>query len=61
MLQNTMDYIRSIRKPNESNEDLIKRVLEDKVSFAVIASLTPSINCTTLKTLLTDPEFIKNL
>jgi len=56
-----MDYIRSIRKPNESNEDLIKRVLEDKVSFAVIASLTPSINCTTLKTLLTDPEFIKNL
>ena len=61
MLQNTMDYIRSIRKPNESNEDLIKRVLEDKVCFAVIASLTPSINCTTLKALLTDPEFIKNL
>ncbi len=61
MLQNTMDYIRSIREPNESNEDLIKRVLEDKVSFAIIASLTPSINCTTLKTLLSDPEFIKNL
>jgi hypothetical protein len=56
-----MDYIRSIREPNESNEDLIKRVLEDKVSFAIIASLTPSINCTTLKTLLSDPEFIKNL
>lgn len=61
MLQNTMDYIRSIRKDNETNEELIKRVLNDKVCFAIIASLTPNINCTTLKALLSDPEFINKL
>nr|DAN01862.1 MAG TPA: Protein of unknown function (DUF1595) [Bacteriophage sp.] len=56
-----MDYIRSIRKDNETNEELIKRVLNDKVCFAIIASLTPNINCTTLKALLSDPEFLYKL
>lgn len=61
MLQNTKDYIRSIRKECETNEELIARVIEDNKIFAMVASITPGINTIVLKSLLQDKDFINSL
>lgn len=52
--------INGYRKPNETNEELIDRVVNDSSIFNTLVNAEPFFsNAALLKALLTSPDFIK--
>lgn len=69
MLESNIDYystlrilINSHRLPNESSEELVKRILSDSKIFAIIVNSEPFYsNSSLLTALLSNPDFIRTL
>lgn len=61
MLENLKDYLRSIKLENETNEDLIKRVVADDKLFNMAVYMSPSVNCSNLKIIMESADFIASI